>query len=158
VCGPVAPLPANPLAVGRPPPASDCTAALRLQMAKLGGRAWTWLYFVPATVRQCDVTSCERIGDSAPLAWLPTPAGAPHSCAASLLACPPPPLQAASVLFAIVSLVTFANLAQVQYEETAGHLGSQVSAAPGGACRRHQLAAAFHLSSPSRPLPHPAPL
>lgn len=36
------------------------------------------------------------------------------------------------MLFAIVSLVTFANLAQVQYEETAGDLGSQVSAALGG--------------------------
>jgi hypothetical protein len=69
---------------------------------------------------------------TAPMAWLPTPA---RRTSAVLPACLPAlyrPPQAASVLFAIVSLVTFANLAQVQYEETAGDLGSQVSAAPGG--------------------------
>ena len=70
---------------------------------------------------------------TAPMAWLPTPARRTSAALpACLPACPLRPPQAASVLFAIVSLVTFANLAQVQYEETAGDLGSQVSAALGG--------------------------
>ncbi|PRW58937.1 flagellar associated [Chlorella sorokiniana] len=51
----------------------------------LGGRAWTWLIYLPCT--------------------------------------------AASVLFAIVGLVTFGDLAQVQYDDSAGHLGSQLNGA-----------------------------
>jgi len=51
-------------------------------MVKLGGKAWTWLFYVPT--------------------------------------------MAAAALFCIVSLVTFGDLAQVQFEPTAGHLGSQL--------------------------------
>lgn len=49
-------------------------------------------------------------------------------------------LQVAAVLFCIISLVTFGELVQIQYDNNAGSPGSQASdAAPAAACRQNAL-------------------
>ncbi len=100
---------------------------------RLGGRAWTWLIYVPATVGSFWRRLAARVGPWRQLPFMTQRQWLVRLHALSPAPCDAPPApQAASVLFAICSLVTFGDLAQVQYEVGAEHV-------PPGA-------AAFHLS------------
>ncbi len=78
------------------------------------------MLYLPCTVSAKGALQAAAAG-SRRRRWTPSAARALLAPRRSLAS-----LQAASVLFGIISLVTFGDLAQVQYDESAGHVGSQV--------------------------------